>query len=71
MAYCGFSWILQCLKRGDMRDRYGIQGSSVEDCLGAMCCPCCGLVQEEKESLIRTQEAPAQGYQMNPAMHHP
>jgi len=55
MAHFGASWIYQTIKRGDMRDRYGIQGSMMGDCAGAYCCTCCALVQEEKEALLREE----------------
>lgn len=32
-AYCGLSWIPQMLKRGKLRDRFGIQGNACNDCL--------------------------------------
>jgi hypothetical protein len=37
-----------------MRARYGIEGSGSDDCMAAWCCHCCALIQEEKESLLRT-----------------
>jgi hypothetical protein len=50
-----------------MRDEFGIKGNTCADCLGAWCCMCCGLVQEEKEAKLRTKGG-AQGYQRNPEM---
>lgn len=41
------------------------------DFVGACCCPCCGLVQEEKESLLRVGgQGGASGYQANPGMQY-
>jgi len=37
-----------------MRQKYGIEGSSCGDFATACCCPCCELIQEEKESILRT-----------------
>lgn len=38
-----------------MRARFGIvEGTSWKDCMVSWCCHCCALVQEEKESLLRT-----------------
>jgi PLAC8 family len=42
------------MKRGDMRARFGIEGNGCGDCMAAWCCHCCALIQEEKESLLRT-----------------
>ena len=59
--------------RSELRTRYNIEGSGVMDCLGAFCCPACGLVQESKEIRDRTQ-APAagNGYAMqNGGMNYP
>ncbi|KAI9804180.1 MAG: hypothetical protein M1825_001582 [Sarcosagium campestre] len=71
LGYCGCFWILQMIKRGEMREQYNIDGSGAGDCFGAYCCPLCGLMQEEKEVIHRTQGAApvpvtaAQGYQKN------
>ena len=72
LGYCGCFWVLQMIKRGDMRERYNIDGSGAGDCCGAYCCPLCGLVQEEKEAIFRTTGAvqsvtasTVQGYQKN------
>jgi PLAC8 family len=46
-----------------MREKYNIDGSVGEDCLGAFFCRCCGLVQEEKEVVLRQQNGGAAGYQ--------
>ncbi|KAI9794478.1 MAG: hypothetical protein M1833_000391 [Piccolia ochrophora] len=70
----GLQWAFQMMKRGELREQYNLDGSGFKDCCGAYCCPCCGLVQEEKEVLFRTQGAvqpvptgAAQGYQKNEA----
>ncbi|KAI9674221.1 MAG: hypothetical protein M1817_002039 [Caeruleum heppii] len=70
LGYCGFQWVLQMAKRQDMRAQFNLDGSGAGDCFRSYCCPCCGLVQEEKESVFRTQGAGAgagapQGYQKN------
>jgi hypothetical protein len=55
-----------------MREQYGIEGSGFVDILGALCLPCCGLIQEEKEARLHAQREPAiQGYQQNPEMSLP
>ncbi|EDN06614.1 hypothetical protein I7I51_07350 [Histoplasma capsulatum] len=43
-----------------MRSRFNIEGTCIGDWCGAICCPCCTLVQEEKEMVQRVME---QGYQ--------
>lgn len=68
LAYCGgFHCILQTINRGNMREQLGIEGNGLTDCLGSWCCPCCGLIQEEKEAVLRT-EGGAAGYQQQPQM---
>lgn len=50
------------LKRGELRKRFGIEGSALKDCAGSCFCPCCTLVQQEKEIETRsgTMQAPYQ-----------
>ncbi|OJJ30829.1 hypothetical protein ASPWEDRAFT_119160 [Aspergillus wentii DTO 134E9] len=62
-------WIIQTIRRGEMRERFGIEGSCCGDCCAAFCCGCCAIIQEEKEAELRTRpeltgyQAPAQmGY---------
>lgn len=35
--------------RGQTRERYNIEGSGAGDFFSSWCCPCCQLVQEDKE----------------------
>ncbi|KAL4914913.1 PLAC8 family-domain-containing protein [Aspergillus aurantiobrunneus] len=70
--YCGLAWVLVMMKRRDMREKFGIKGSVGEDCIISCCCPCCVLVQHEKEldaQATRFQDAP--GYQPPAAMAYP
>ncbi|RAH75632.1 PLAC8 family protein [Aspergillus aculeatinus CBS 121060] len=60
-------WIYQTIKRGEMRQKYGIRGSCCGDCCATFWCGCCTLVQEEKEAELRTRPEVA-GYQMGPQM---
>lgn len=53
LLHIGGHSILQAVTRHSMRNRLGIEGDGCTDWIGACCCPCCGLVQEEKESLLR------------------
>jgi hypothetical protein len=55
LSCCGLWWILQTIKRSDMREQLGIQGSGFGDCCASYCCPCCALMQEEKE-MVRKSE---------------
>ncbi|KAF9890356.1 hypothetical protein FE257_006023 [Aspergillus nanangensis] len=48
-SYCALHWIPLMMKRGEMRKRFNIEGSGFSDCMSSYCCPCCVLVQHEKE----------------------
>ncbi|EQL02446.1 hypothetical protein G6O67_008432 [Ophiocordyceps sinensis] len=71
LAFCGIQcltgcgWIYSMMKRGEIRDRYGIKGSDCEDCAVSFCCSCCAMIQQDKEVKWRTAGlAPiTQGYQ--------
>ncbi|KAI9848789.1 MAG: hypothetical protein M1838_000370 [Thelocarpon superellum] len=69
LAYCGgLHWVFMIIKRGEMRQKFNLDGSTGGDIVRALCCACCELVQEEKESLLLTAEltggaAAPQGYQ--------
>ncbi|KIX03217.1 uncharacterized protein Z518_06769 [Rhinocladiella mackenziei CBS 650.93] len=56
--YClmciGGSCILQCINRTSTREKYGIEGSSFSDFCTSCWCACCQLIQEDKESIVRT-----------------
>lgn len=53
------------IKRTDIRETYGIQGSGCGDCCTSYWCLCCALVQQDREVSLRTgRYAPdVQGYQ--------
>ncbi|KAL4903104.1 hypothetical protein BDW74DRAFT_179975 [Aspergillus multicolor] len=63
------------MEPGDMKNKHGVEGAMVEDCLGALCCPVCGLIQAEKEVVKVQREGgqPSEGtpYQRPPGMHYP
>ncbi|KAL1989146.1 hypothetical protein VTN96DRAFT_3693 [Rasamsonia emersonii] len=68
LSFCGIQWILQTIRRGEMRDRFGItEGNCCTDCMASFCCPCCALIQQEKEAKTRLGDgqgmAPPMGYQ--------
>ncbi|KAN0070285.1 PLAC8 family domain containing protein [Elaphomyces granulatus] len=56
-------WVVQTMKRVEIRERYGIEGSAVTDCVGAFCCGCCSLVQMSKEVKMRTSGSAEGTYQ--------
>jgi len=45
----GLSWILGCVKRGEMREKFNIEGSGCEDCCYWFFLPFCALSQEARE----------------------
>ncbi|KAB5578203.1 DUF614 domain-containing protein [Coniochaeta sp. 2T2.1] len=70
MIMCGITyftccgWIYGMIKRGEIRERYGIKGSGSGDCCTSFWCSCCALIQQEKEVKGRTAAGPiTQGYQ--------
>ncbi|OTA56520.1 PLAC8-domain-containing protein [Hypoxylon sp. EC38] len=70
-CFTGCGWIYALMKRDEIRKRYQIQGSSTSDCCVSYWCPCCALIQQDNEVLIRQRNAQpviAQGYQPQPAM---
>lgn len=42
--------------RRDIRHRYHLKGNTCLDCIEVSLCPCCALVQEEKETSMREEE---------------
>jgi len=55
------SWVIGCLlyilcrpcyalsRRGNIREKYKIEGSCLKDCLTCCLCPCCAILQEAHE----------------------
>ncbi|KAI1369622.1 PLAC8 family-domain-containing protein [Xylaria arbuscula] len=71
-CFTGCGWIYAMLKRGEIRERYGIQGSGCGDCCVSFWCSCCALIQQDNEVKIRQKAQPiTQGYQAQPGMHMP
>ncbi|KAL5611584.1 uncharacterized protein BROUX77_001740 [Berkeleyomyces rouxiae] len=54
----GCGWIYAMMKRTELRERYGIEGSAMNDCCATYWCMCCAIVQAEKEVKHRTQGLP-------------
>ncbi|KAG5296467.1 hypothetical protein I7I50_09636 [Histoplasma capsulatum G186AR] len=65
LSLCSCQGVIQALERTKIRNKFNIDGWCIGDWCGACCCPCCSLIQEEKEVLVRTQ---ADGYQKVPGM---
>jgi len=59
---CGIGWIFNCMQRGDIRKRFGINGGGCTDCLASACCTCCVVIQSEKEVVERTSAGNGAGY---------
>lgn len=61
------------MKRGEIRERYGIKGSGMGDCCASYWCGCCALIQQDKEVKARVAAGPiTQGYQgQKEGMHMP
>ncbi|OGM48482.1 DUF614 domain protein [Aspergillus bombycis] len=57
-----FHWVLLMIRRGEIRQRFGIEGSGVGDCCSSYWCPCCVIMQHEKE-IEAQSERPQTGYQ--------
>ncbi|PYH42337.1 PLAC8 family protein [Aspergillus saccharolyticus JOP 1030-1] len=53
LGHCGLSFIPLTMKRGTIRERFHLEGSGCGDCVKAACCPCCTLMQNEKEAESR------------------
>lgn len=54
------------LKRGEIREKYGIKGDAASDCCTSYWCGCCAVIQQEKEVQRRTNGPHAailEGYQ--------
>jgi Cys-rich protein (TIGR01571 family) len=65
-CFTGCGWVLAMMKRGEIRERFGIKGGGMGDCCTSYWCMCCALIQQEKEVKQRLGAGPiAQGYQPN------
>ncbi|KAI1137815.1 PLAC8-domain-containing protein [Hypoxylon sp. FL0543] len=72
-CFTGCGWIYALMKRDEIRKRYNIEGSGTSDCCVSYWCPCCALIQQDNEVVIRQRNAQpvAQGYQPQPTMQMP
>ncbi|CAF1391428.1 unnamed protein product [Adineta steineri] len=47
LAECGMNWLLHCMKRKSLRDKFNLREDlSCGDCLTTFCCGPCALCQE-------------------------
>ncbi|KAK4139207.1 PLAC8 family-domain-containing protein [Dichotomopilus funicola] len=75
-AWClcsGFSVLFGCFQRRSIRRMAGIESNVCCDFIINGCCPCCALIQQQKELEIRrdVRLAAKQGYQAQPPMRRP
>ncbi|KAI3332077.1 PLAC8 family-domain-containing protein [Xylariaceae sp. AK1471] len=72
-CFTGCGWIYAMLKRGEIREKYNIEGSGCGDCCVSFWCSCCALIQQDNEVKIREKNAQpvTQGYQSQASMHMP
>ncbi|KAI1460410.1 PLAC8-domain-containing protein [Annulohypoxylon moriforme] len=72
-CFTGCGWIYALMKRGEIRERYQIEGSGFNDCCVSYWCPCCALIQQDNEVKVRQRNGQpiAQGYQSQPTMQMP
>ncbi|PYH83654.1 PLAC8-domain-containing protein [Aspergillus uvarum CBS 121591] len=70
VGYCGLGFIPLMLKRGKLREKFQLEGSGCGDCFKSFCCPCCTLVQNEKEAESRAGLLEKGGYQAPAGMEY-
>ncbi|KAJ6047561.1 PLAC8 family-domain-containing protein [Penicillium canescens] len=64
-------WILQTIRRSELRQQFGIKGNCCGDCCAVFWCSCCAIIQEEKEAELRTRPAAQAAYQPTSGMVYP
>jgi Cys-rich protein (TIGR01571 family) len=52
-ASCGFGWVMSMMRRTEVRNKFGIEGSACGDCCMSFCCVCCVEMQNAKECKSR------------------
>ncbi|KAL2428143.1 hypothetical protein ABEF91_007334 [Exophiala dermatitidis] len=52
-VFTGLAWIFTMMKRTEIREQFGIPGSSFGDCCTAYWCPCCAVIQQDNEVKFR------------------
>uniref|UniRef100_A0A7S2JNA3 Uncharacterized protein n=1 Tax=Cyanoptyche gloeocystis TaxID=77922 RepID=A0A7S2JNA3_9EUKA len=49
LYFCGLYACVPCMWRAEIREKYNIKGSRLEDFFAHCCCPCCATAQEARE----------------------
>ncbi|KAK6521808.1 hypothetical protein TWF506_002012 [Arthrobotrys conoides] len=74
LGICGVQWVMSMMQRGEIRQRYNLEGSGCGDCCRHFWCECCVLIQEDRETetrkalLVPSNQA---GYQQSAGMSYP
>ncbi|KAK6333806.1 hypothetical protein TWF730_003989 [Orbilia blumenaviensis] len=71
LMFCGASWVMGMMQRGEARRKYNMEGTGCGDCMRHFFCECCTLIQEHREIETRNQllvPANSFGYQPVAAM---
>ncbi|KAK6362274.1 hypothetical protein TWF730_005970 [Orbilia blumenaviensis] len=74
MCLCGVQWVMGMMQRGEIRQRYNVEGSGFGDCCRHFWCECCVLIQEDRETEARKAllvPANQTGYQQTEGMSYP
>ncbi|KAK6534944.1 hypothetical protein TWF281_006244 [Arthrobotrys megalospora] len=74
MCLCGVQWVMGMMQRGEIRQRYNLEGSGIGDCCRHFWCECCVLIQEDRETETRKAllvPANQAGYQQSAGMAYP
>lgn len=53
MSLLGCCCFLHAFKRGQIREKYGLEENTCEDCFITCCCAQCALCQEARELKVR------------------
>ncbi|KAJ7643320.1 PLAC8-domain-containing protein [Mycena polygramma] len=61
-AVTSLGCILACMNRGEVRERYGIDGGGCGDCCGSYCCHACDLTQVSREIELEEKSYGGQRY---------
>lgn len=80
MLYCAAScfgvWCIPTtMQAGNIREKYNLEGSCCGDFCKSFCCPCCAVMQHEKEvdareALLGHSNKQQQAYHSQPGMHY-
>ncbi|PTB37556.1 uncharacterized protein TrAFT101_005566 [Trichoderma asperellum] len=73
LTHCGLQCIPATMQRGELREKYNLEGGCFGDFCKSCWCTCCVLIQNEKESEQRESllRGSSEGYQPNGGMVYP